>query len=363
MRCMTELTADDHETIVLLFNGYLVDALAPKLESTTMLIVEDALSCFSNIAGDCASLRDELLDDNILPRILALYPNNLSRLSFLRIFSWTMSNFCRNNPEFNQIEAALPLVCELAAHEDDQVRNDAIWAMVHLSGYSPQFQTALVGHRGLGVALKSALNSKEQPELVAATRTIGNFCSSTEVLAIVLSWGVIESILPLISHDHPTLQKEACWALSKIMAEQEHVKTCLELGALESIIFAFTASHAEVKSEAAWCLLNAILAGSPDDLYQIISHPKVPEALVSLLASQSDVIVDSTITASHRLLSRADEVYKTSESTMNPLVGAMIGLGCLEVLSQCVLQNGPNAANANDLSEAFFVGYDCTPNC
>lgn len=82
-----------------------------------------------NIAGDCITYRDMIVDLGAVAPLLAqvhyaLAQPNASALAMLRNASWSLSNLFRGKPRpaFQRIEAAIPVVRQLLFVNDKEVK-------------------------------------------------------------------------------------------------------------------------------------------------------------------------------------------------------------------------------------------------
>ena len=68
------------------------------LNSTHFEVIEQAILCLGNIAGDSAKVRDMVIEAGAVSPIANILDQALPGSSFLTNASWTLSNFCRVSP-------------------------------------------------------------------------------------------------------------------------------------------------------------------------------------------------------------------------------------------------------------------------
>jgi hypothetical protein len=109
---LTNIASSDHTAIVVELGA--VQPLCDMLASDHADIRDQAAWCLGNIAGDSVSLRDALLVQGVLPKLL---PNitEASSITMQRNCTWALSNFCRHKPSppIKKIKPALPVLASL----------------------------------------------------------------------------------------------------------------------------------------------------------------------------------------------------------------------------------------------------------
>jgi len=97
--CLTNLACGESQYTTLLFEHGTIKTLLALFESQHIDIVEQAIWCFGNMAGDSTRIRDAIIYSGVIPQIsnILLKRSNLS-LSFKRNATWTLANLCRGKP-------------------------------------------------------------------------------------------------------------------------------------------------------------------------------------------------------------------------------------------------------------------------
>jgi importin subunit alpha-1 len=116
--------------------------LCTLLKSEHIEVVEQAIWCLGNMAGDNTRIRDAILYAGTIhpiSHILTTTPN-LSH-SFKRNSSWTLANLCRGkpNPPFSLVKDALPALGKiLLEHDSEEIITDILWAFSYVSDSTDQ---------------------------------------------------------------------------------------------------------------------------------------------------------------------------------------------------------------------------------
>jgi hypothetical protein len=130
---LTNIASSDHTALIVELGA--VQPLCDLLASEHAEIRDQAAWCLGNIAGDSVSLRDALLVQGVLPRLL---PNitEAASVTMLRNCTWALSNFCRHKPSppIKKIKPALPVLANiLNTCKDGEVLTDGCWALSYIS--------------------------------------------------------------------------------------------------------------------------------------------------------------------------------------------------------------------------------------
>ena len=146
---MTNVASGTHEQAQLVVEMGMLPVLKHVIEkSGSKDVVEQAVWCTGNIAGDSYHYRDQCLDTGLMPLIVqrTMQYLNDKNLSFLRNAVWTVSNLCRGKPapELQKIQPCFPLLRTLVYYRDADVLMNILWTLSYVTEkFGPQVEKAL----------------------------------------------------------------------------------------------------------------------------------------------------------------------------------------------------------------------------
>lgn len=191
----------DHTRVVIEHGA--VPVFVQLLSSPSDDVREQAVWALGNVAGDSARCRGLVLSHGAMMPLLAQLMNN-TKLSMLRNATWTLSNFCRGNPQpiFTEVKAALSALAELINFDDEEVLTDACWALSYLSdGLIDKIQAVI--DAGVCRRLVSLLWHTSPSVLIPALRTVGNIVTGDDgQTQVILDNQALPCLLSLLSHNH-----------------------------------------------------------------------------------------------------------------------------------------------------------------
>jgi Importin beta binding domain len=117
---LTDLT---NQKVINALPANAVQILTDILESNVdEEVVDHVITILGNIAGESATLRDQVLDSSAWPKLLQILESATE--SRLLNSAFTLRNLCLNNqstPNFTRISMCLPLLVQLIRHEDYEI--------------------------------------------------------------------------------------------------------------------------------------------------------------------------------------------------------------------------------------------------
>lgn len=285
----------DHDTIPALMN---------ILQSHNNAdVIEQAVWCIGNIAGEAPKMRDLVVTAGALPFILQLLCKPQQTIQILRTAVWCVSLMCKTVPlsDFAVVKSALPAIAQLPLHvQDEEVLTDACWCLFYLSGdESPtHLQVQAVIASGVIPRLVELLRHNNTNVVTPALRTIGTVVMGDEdQTQTVLNCHVLPALRQLLNHSQKDIRKEACWTISNITAgTQEQIQQVIDADLIPALVSILSSNEEfEVKQRIAWALSNAANGASDEQMTRYLADHGVIESMCQLLACDDRKIIEGVL--------------------------------------------------------------------
>jgi len=334
---LTNIASGTHQHTQYLVDQGVIPIFTKLLASPHHKIREQACWALGNIAGDCSDMRNVVLQHDVMKETLALLTDKSSKLTLIRIATWTMSNLCRGKPqpEFKLVKDSIPIAARLIYSSDKEVLVDALWTLSFLSDGKDKKQKAVAEASvcpRLVNLLQYALTplceltllihscrSNELQFLVPALRTIGNLMSGDDkTTQKVIDSAALDALVPLLNHPKAGVKKEACWTVSNVLAGTTHqIQHAIDAGLIEPILQRLYNDRFDIKKEAAWCIANAVSGANSSQILYFVQHGVIPP-LCSLLELPDPQLLDMTLDAIERTLKVGHKLMLAQKMPDNP---------------------------------------------
>jgi len=288
--------------------------------------------------------------------------------------AWALTNIVSGSSEHVEVcvgKGVVPKMVELLNSPNDDVREQAVWALGNIAGDSAKFRDEVLNHNALIPLLRQLdPNSTRISMLRNATWTLSNFCRGKPKPPFELVKPALPTLASLIkdSNDSEVLT-DACWALSylsdgsneKIQAvvdagvcgrlaelltdplkhpkavtpalrgvgnivtgDDQHTQAMIDCGVLPSLHKLLSHSQKGVRKETCWALSN-ITAGTKQQLQAVIDHGIIP-VLVHVLETDDFDIRKECAWAISNATSGGDDVqikWLVDNGCVSPLVNLL----------------------------------------
>jgi importin subunit alpha-1 len=266
------------------------------LDSPDVEVREQAVWAIGNIAGDSPACRDAVLAAHALPNMLK-HLSATSKTAFVRNVAWTISNCLRGKPAppIEVIRLSLPMLARLLYSEDIETLVDALWALSYFTDSDEGDMLQMTIESGVCARLAVLLKHDSVAVQTPALRTIGNIVTGDEVQTqVIINHGALESLQFVLDSTRKVLKKEACWAVSNVMAgNKEQIQASIDANLVPQLVTILkNGTNKETKREACWALSNTTSGGTPEQILWLIRNAVIPE-----LAAMSRVSDDAKIGA------------------------------------------------------------------
>lgn len=248
-----------------------IPLFADMLRENDEELVDQAAWAFGNISGDSEIMRDAAINCGVLKTAIQLSKSLAETNASLRVLkntTWLISNLNRGlnpPPKYENMVESLEVLQKLIDHPDDDVKNDALWAISYICDNEPKI-VKLVFALGIVDKVISFLENYQHYSTTKimhpAIRTIGNIITSTdEYVDTLINKGIV-TLCYKVFREYPgeiaikKLRKEICWTFSNIACGTENHINHIMTSEILTLLYSTSTLQNYIKLEACWALTN-----------------------------------------------------------------------------------------------------------
>lgn len=309
----------------------------------------------SNIAGDCAEYRNQVIyhGESVLETMTVILENSEEKkvpVSLKRNFAFLVSNCLRGKPNVNNLEVELGAlrVIDLllsGSDNDNEVTIDACWGLSYYAQCTDDSE-----EKRISAMLQCGLLEKLHPLVTGGVKTIvlpclrvlGNVCSGADHHTQAIVDMDYLSVISSVMHNDglSSCLQECVFILSNIAAgTHAQIQKLIESGLLPRVISQLIqAANSRIQHEAGWVCLNILQGGNTTQVNALKDSGGLQAACVVLQrlheqgTPQGDQMVSKLVKVLMRILRQF--VSKDAQAVM----GVIDNLQLREILQEFMHQ-------------------------